>query len=511
MSKRDLHGLSLIALALLISCCGWKGGWLTTVGPDYKMGPLPTASRWYSSLDNDGMPIAHGGDTSDLRRWWDRFNDPALSRLLAAAQKESASVAAAKAHIEQARASLIVSNASALPSLDVNAGITQSGINISNLNVGGQSLTIPPIDITMYKVGVQSSWEVDLFGGLARQSEASQSQLESSTASWHAARVAVAATVADAYVAYRACEVQVKLVAADAESLENSARLLGVIGDAGFRPQADVALIKASSADGKRNLQEQQTQCERSIKGLVAISGLREGEVRQLLTGTTERVAQLPDPLPFNIDAMPARVLLQRPDIAAAERDVAEASATIGVERAKQFPKLSLTGNVSRMLANLDLNVISVMGIGLQTWSVGPSLTLPLFDAGKRVANTRAAQAQYESALANFRAKVRTAAKEVEEALLRLDSAGKRLPQARLAADEYQKNFQAMQELYQVGLGSLIDAESARRSALSAQVIVAKLEQERVGAWIALYRAAGGSWEDSASAAKPKTDASRVQ
>jgi multidrug efflux system outer membrane protein len=129
-----------------------------------------------------------------------------------------------------------------------------------------------------------------------------------------------------------------------------------------------------------------------------------------------------------------------------------------------------------------------------ETWSLGPTLSLPLFDAGKRAADVEAARAQYRAAESQFRSKVRTAVKEVEDALVRLDSAHRRLPEAQQAVSGYRAHFEAIRQLFDVGLGNLLDVETSRRSLLSAEMALKELEQERVSAWIALYRAAGGSW-----------------
>ena len=140
---------------------------------------------------------------------------------------------------------------------------------------------------------------------------------------------------------------------------------------------------------------------------------------------------------------------------------------------------------------------------------------MPLFDAGKRAADVEVARAQYKAAESTFRSKVRTAVKEVEDALVRLDSALHRLPEGRKAVTGYRANFTAVRELYEVGLGNLIDVETARRNVLSAELAVKELEQEQVSAWIALYRAAGGSWSatekthnsDAAMSASPGSTA----
>ncbi|TAN49643.1 MAG: efflux transporter outer membrane subunit [Methylococcaceae bacterium] len=475
------RSIALTVLPLLLSACAMDGGWLTTVGPDYQPTPLPVAEHWQAPQP-DAPTLPHHGDPAGLARWWQRFDDPVLSRLLAAAQSVSASVAQAKARIEEARAGLTGAEVAAIPSLD-----TDLNAGRSVFSFGG-----PVFTRTQYQWNLQSNWEIDLFGGMARQREAAQSRLDSRNASWHDARVAVAVETANAYLAYRYAEARRQLASADAESRAESARLAAIAGRAGFRAPADVALAAAGAAEGKQGLLQQQAQCERLLQGLVALTGLEPAEARRLLTGTPERQARLPTPPPFRVDALPARVLLQRPDLAAAERDVAAASAAIGVEQAKRFPRLSLTGNIAYAFQNMNAASLLLA----QTWSVGPTLSLPLFDAGKRAADVDAARAQYEAAVAGFHATARTAVQEVETALVRLHSAGERLPQARSAAAGYHTSWRAAQDLYQAGLGSLLDAETARRNALAADLTVVELEQERVSAWIALYRAAGGAWED---------------
>ncbi|MEQ1557559.1 MAG: efflux transporter outer membrane subunit [Methyloglobulus sp.] len=492
----NINFICLVIVVWLLSGCTLKGGWLTTVGSDYRKPILPTPSRWNAAMPVVQTPVAHGGKVLSLKNWWAGFNDIALNRLLDAAQKESASVANAKARIEQARTDLIGTDSQFLPSLDANLAASRS-----NFSFGGT-----PFKRSQYQIGFQSSWEIDLFGGLARQQEASHSHLESSNASWHDARVAVAAEVADAYLAFRYCEIQVQLAQSDASSREASAELLAIAGNAGFRSPAEVALANASAAEGNKILIQRQGQCERSIKGLVAITAINEPELRRLLAVAPTQVATLPSPPSFQIDAIPATILQQRPDVAAAERDMAEASAKIGVEQANRFPKVSLSGNITPVLQNINGAALTLA----ETWSIGPTISLPLFDAGKRAAKVDAAKAQYEAALSQYRATARTAIKEVEEALVRLHSVELRLPHAVAAVTGYTTSFESYQKLFEVGLGNLIDVETARRNKVAADLSLKELEQERVSAWIALYRAAGGSWQDD-DTVNPKVRATTTQ
>jgi NodT family efflux transporter outer membrane factor (OMF) lipoprotein len=476
----------------LISVCisGCTGGLLATVGPDYLTAILNTPSHWSETSKVDSLLTTspHQGNPENLKKWWQGFQDPVLTQLLSAAQDVNTSVMDAKARIAQSRATLVGAEGALLPTLDFSGGGKRSSASF-----GGN-----PFVWNQLPAGLQSSWEIDLFGGLARQEEAAQSQLESRQAAWHDARVSVAAEVANAYVDYRYCELQVNTRQRDTASKMESARLSEIASQAGLKAISDIELLKASVAEGNHLLFQQQSQCKKAIQGLVAMTGLPEEKINLLLTGNPTQLGQLPTPPTFNIDAIPANVLLQRPDIASAERDVAEASAKIGVEQAKRFPKLSLSGNITPTLQNINGAAFFLA----ETWSFGPTLSLPLFDAGKRAADVELARVQYEAAENKFRSKVRTAVKEVEEALIRLNSVSQRLPEAQKSFLYFQRHFDAMQNLYLAGLGNLIDVETSRRNMLSAEMTIKEIEKERVSAWIALYRSAGGSWSDDNTQSK---------
>ena len=166
------------------------------------------------------------------------------------------------------------------------------------------------------------------------------------------------------------------------------------------------------------------------------------------------------------------------------------ASADVGAFRADLFPRLSLTGQ-------FGTSVIHARGetVRSQTWQIGPvTLSVPLFDAGRRAAAVDAAEARYQEAVVQYAATVRQAVREVEEALVNLDSASERSDDARTAVAGYRVSFAAAEARYRSGLGSLIEAEDQRRLLLVAELSLAGLQRERVAAWIALYRALGGGW-----------------
>lgn len=484
--------IATLGVALPLAGCSLSQGLFATLGPDYRPPAAPTA-RWHAPGPSTTIPqglVAHGGNADALRNWWQQFDDPVLAELLAAAQAESANLAQAAARIEKARADAVAANAVGNPSLDATAGASRSAFSF-----GG-----PAVRRTQVQVGLQSNWEIDLFGGLARQREAARAQLDANVAAWHDARVALAAEVATAYLNFRFCEMQIALAQADAASRTETARLTAVAAGAGLQSTSFVALARASAADAAATLAQRRTECEIGIKGLVALTAKDEDALRRLLAGAPALSARLPRPAQFSVGSVPANVLAQRPDVAAAERDVAVASADIGVKEAERYPRLALAGNINPGRSRLD----GSPAITVSTWSIGPTLSLPLLDGGRRTANLQAARMQYAAAETSYRARVRTAVREVEEALLRQAGVAGRLGDSRAAAQGYRENLDAARTRQRAGLGNLIELEDARRTAFAADGAVAALEYEGVGAWIALYRAVGGGWDGNVDPARAR-------
>jgi outer membrane protein TolC len=191
-----------------------------------------------------------------------------------------------------------------------------------------------------------------------------------------------------------------------------------------------------------------------------------------------------------SVAVLPAVLLSQRPDVYAAEREVAAASADLGSAQAQRYPRLMLNGSVGA----LNYTTLGAT-TDLSTWSIGPvSLSLPLFDGGRRAANVQGAQARYAEAAALYRAKARQAVREVEDALLSLASTGTQQEDAQAAVTGYAASFNATQARFRAGSASLPELEDARRVTLVAQTTLLQLELQRTQAWIALYRALGGGW-----------------
>ena len=192
----------------------------------------------------------------------------------------------------------------------------------------------------------------------------------------------------------------------------------------------------------------------------------------------------------FSVTELPAQTLAQRPDVFTAEREVAAASAEVGSARAQRYPRLTISGAVG--IANFHSGGVNTK---TDTWTIGPvSVSVPIFDAGRRRANEDAASARYDAAVVSYRATVRQAVSDVEQAMVNLDSTAQRATDASTATQGYRANFNAVEQRYQNGMASLFELEDARRTRLAAEQNQVTLARERNAAWVALYRAAGGGW-----------------
>lgn len=433
---------------------------------------VPVATLWHA-------PLSHEGSLESLTRWWSQFRDPLMLSLIEHGQDASATLAQAMSRIADAQAARVGGKAALLPSLDATVDASRGRAEVGD-----------PVG-KMSSAGLRVSWELDLFGANRAASSAAQAGLEASLAGWHDARVSIAAEIATTYVDLRACEAQVVQAELDAQSRNETSRLTDLMASNGFQSPAEAYLAGASAAEGQVTLAERRARCEYLIKSLVALTARNEAELRHELAAAN---AYLPKPVQFSIDSVPAQVLIQRPDIYAAARDVVVASAESAQAQALRWPRVTLSGNISR--SRISEGGVSTNGT---LWNIGPvAVTLPLFDGGVRRANAEAARVRYDVATVIYADRLREAIREVETALVSLDSTAARSDNARRAVDGFERAYRAVAARYQVGSASLFDLEDARRSMVAAQVTLIELQREHVASWIALYRAVGGGWSAQA-------------
>ncbi len=453
------------------------------VGPTYQV-PTPTMSskavlpEFQSKLP---MTMATDRGTTDLTRWWSQFDDPLMAELVTAVEASNPTLAQALARIAQARANATSSGSVLYPSPAANASSIRSKSFSSDTAfiATGNSATF------------DASWEIDLFGGKRKAIDAADARLAASNADWYGTKVSLAAEVGSTLVNYRACEATATILAQDLTSREQTAQLTALKIKAGFTALADGALINASTADARQKLIAQRAECDLDVKALVALTDIPEPTLRTKL-GASDR---LPQPCSIVVDGIPAQTISQRPDIATAERTLAAVSADINVVQADRYPKISLMGSIG------GVGVLRYDGQNSRsnTWSFGPSISLPLFDGGRRRAAVDLAQARYDEAYAGYQLKVRRAVREIEEALVRLDAAARREVDAVAAARNYESYYRAIDDKFKAGSGSLLELEDARRTFLATQQTVIRVQRDHINAWIALYKGLGGGWQQDAS------------
>ena len=458
------HQLLAIALAASLAACA-----------NLQQQQPPPAAELATAPATWQAPLPHNGQPTELATWWQQFRDPTLSLLIESAQNVNANVATASARIEQSRATLAGAQAALGATVDATGSLSRGRPDVSARSG------------TSAAVAIQAQWEIDLFGRNGAARDAAWARLDGASASWHDARVSVAAEVAQQYVTLRACEAQLVQTRLDTQSRQETARLTDLTARAGFQAPSSAALTRASAAQGSSLLTQQTAQCATLIKALVALSGLTEPDLRSRLA---DKTGQLPAPVSINLSSVPAQALAQRPDLAAAARNVVASSADIASSTALLQPRISLGGNIGA--GSFSSGSLTNSGA---TWNLGPvSLTIPLFDGGRQQANIEAARARYDESVAVYAATMRLAVREVEESLITLQSTAARNTDAQTASDGFAASYIAAQARYRGGLSNLFELEDARRSALQAQGALIELQRERVAAWISLYRALGGGW-----------------
>ncbi|MBF0162402.1 MAG: efflux transporter outer membrane subunit [Magnetococcales bacterium] len=469
----SLRPLSLGLLALLAGCAA--------VGPDYHpLSPIPAEQSWQAALP-------HGGSSQRLVDWWGQFDDPLLLQLIESATNRHPTAQRALAVIQEARATLLLRQADGQPKVNAAANLLRRGDH-SKTPVAMNSPALP--EATLTSGALDAQWELDLFGGMYRATEAATARLQGRHHSWHEAQVTLAAEVASKYLNDRACRLLQRLAARELASRQESAQWTEEAVRAGLTPGQDLHNTATKVAESRAALTAQQANCDLVVKSLVSLTGLEEPALRRLLE---EAPAGLPRPAAFVVESLPSQWLAQRPDLAALEREVAASSADIGVAAANRYPRMALSGNIS-----LNALQLSHAALTTQPWSLGPVLLLPLLDGGARSARVEEAEARYRQAEARYRAAIRAAVEEVESALVTLESARRRTDDAQSISRHAAASAQTTATLWQAGGASLLLLAEAQRAALQAERAAIIQQREQVQAWITLYKALGGGWQGDA-------------
>ena len=451
------------------------------VGPDYVAPDM--AARLPAQFDNGG-PYARAARVPD--RWWTALADPALDQLVADALARNQDMAVADANIRQARAALgIAAGAQGVQAEATSrAGrdrVSRNSEELANLPAAEHARTM----FDNFRVGFDASWELDLFGHAARGVEAAKARLDGVEAQSQDVALRVAAEVARDVVDARALRARTDNAAAqqrDAESLLRLARLQEAAGavSPGEVVRAESAAHAAAAAAPP---------LEAARRGVLAALGVLvdrpAGEIDALLARSAPLAAAPSASLPIGL---PTDLLNRRPDIRVAERQLAAATADVGVAVADRYPRLSLVG--SGGWNSLTLGTLG--DAASRTWSFGPQLALPLMAGGRLRAQVQSREAQRDAALASYRRTVLAALADAETALARYQGERQRVAELEAARVGQAHEADLADRRYQFGETSQVEAIQARRQLADLDELRLASQQALSGDLIALFKALGG-------------------
>lgn len=471
--------LLLICLAAPLLCgCA--------VGPDYVAPDITLPSRWSSAA-------AQTSRTPRLTHWWRGLNDPLLSQLMAEAVDGNLDVASAKARIREARATQRQAIGALFPTVSGTGSATE---NRSGTSSAGSTATAASTSYSQFQAGFDSSWELDLFGANHRAVEAATYGIDAAEDDLRATLLTLVGDVASSYVDARAYQARAALARRTAASQRETAALTERKLNAGSASAVDTAKASALAASTEATIPTYEASYQESVHRL----GVLLGRDPTALAGRMARTTPIPTPrlpLPRGI---PADVLTQRPDVRKAKRQLAQYTARIGQAEAALYPDVSLSGSVSTTALKLgDLGKSSTIG-----WSIGPSVSVPIFNGGKLRAAVEIAQAQRDEYHVAWRSAVLTALEDVENAIVNLGQ--ERLRQRSLAesARRYGEAARLARSLYETGSSTFLDVLDAERSQFTAEDNLLASRAALAKDYVALAKALGGGWDGPIDSGRPE-------
>ncbi len=485
---RSMHIILSFAAATMLGGCA--------VGPDYQTPFLPMPASW-----------GHTEGTSyskppELSRWWTRLRDPLLNQLIEQAVEGNLDVATAKARVREGRASYRQAVGALFPSVTNRDSVIRSkgsGFSTSANAVpdGGVSpiagLNSPS---TTYQAGFDASWELDLFGANRRAVEAAAYGVDASEENLRATLLTLVGDIASNYVQARGYQARVALARRTAASQDETTQISRNRFAAGTASAADVANATGQAATMRAAIAALEISYAEAVHRLSVLIGQPPAALDPRLASP----AAIPTPrLPIST-GIPAVVLLTRPDVRFAERQYAQYTARIGQAEAAVYPRVSLSGNIATAGTQLgDLGRNSSI-----SWSFGPTLSIPVFNAGKLRAAVEIAQAQRDVHFVAYRSSVLTALREVEDALVSLGKERSRSRALAASATAYRQSASLSRSLYKAGSSSFLDVLTAERSLYGAEDALIQSEVLIATHYIALNKALGGGWDGFIDAARPE-------
>ncbi len=446
-------------------------------GPDYRPPDTAAPAAW-SSVESQAKPDLSTAPATGLAAWWTSLDDPLLTSFVDSALKANPDIAGAQARLRQVRAQRTIAASDLYPSFG--AGADARRVNAS-AETSGRNATVDA-----YGAGLDASWELDVFGGTRRAVEAATADVQASAATLAATQVSLAAEVASNYVDVRLQQALIGIARSNADSQAETLQLTE------WRAQAGLASVQ-DVEQARTNLERTRAQVPALEVGLAAAEH-RLDALLALPPGTLHDQLASPAPaltMPAGIAVgIPADTLRQRPDVRAAERNLAAESARVGQAEAALYPSFAISGSIG--LEALSLGNLGSGNAGV--WSLLGGITAPLFEGGRLRAQVAAQDAVRDQALAAYRKTVLTALEEVENALVALAKNREREATLATAVESARLADSLARERYTAGLIDFQSVLDTDRTVLTVEESLAQSRSDGVQALVRLYRSLGGGW-----------------
>lgn len=452
-----------------------------TVGPNYHPPKTNVPSQWVSP----GVGGETNSPTADAH-WWKSFHDPELDSLIVRAAQSNLNLRAAVARVREARASARMAYAQYWPTIDANASYTSQRYSAN----GYPTFPPPfPLQADVYQTGFDASWELDVFGGTRRSVQAAHAQVAATEFDRRNVMITVFAEVARSYVEARAYQRRLTVAAANIKTEQQVLELTRSLFSRGLVGNLDVQQSEALLETTQAATPSLENGFRASVYQLALLLGQPPGAVLDEMSKATP-IPLAPPSVPVGL---PSDLVQRRPDVRAAERQLAAATARVGVAVADLYPKFSLTGNAGLQSVSLG----DWFTAGSRFWTAGPMVQWRIFDAGSIRANIRLQKARVEESLADYEQSMVSAFSDVETSLTAYAKEQTRRESLARAAQANERGVSLANDLYRHGLADFLRVLETQRSLYQSEDALIVSESAVSTDLISLYKALGGGWQDS--------------
>lgn len=467
-----------LLFTLIIACA--------PVGPDYLPPQPELPTHWQQNLPSPVSSV----NREILEHWWTEFNDPKLESLINRATLANHDLQIAASRIIQTRSQYRFATGTLTPQVDGSSSATNSGRSKNIKNSSGNTQNL-------FQAGFDANWEIDIFGGTRRTVEAAQARLDAAVESRNDVLISLQAEVARNYMELRGSQQRLKTAKNNLDTQQQTVELARERRVLGFGTGFDVAQAETLLALTKAQLPVLRNSISQSGYRLDLLLGLPPG----LLTDELSENLNLSVSTPQIPALLPSDLLLRRPDLRRAERQLAAATAEVGVAVAGLYPKFSLNGLIGLQSTHLG----DLLTGSSRYWTVGPSIDWALFDGGRIRADIDLNRAQREEAQLNYEKTILVALSEVENALLNLTHETEVREALITATVAAQTALDLAAGKYQAGMSGMLDVLLSQRALYQAQDQLILSRQHLNLNLVALFKALGGGWQGNGNVTNSTT------